>query len=144
MLRIAQNLTVPGADGRLIGKYNVFITNLPPNPSSSQGDRKAQYKQYLLDALDKKKTDLEKFKGKKVLVYLAVYLRRKRFETNDVDNFIKVILDALKVYIGDDKDVVSILTDKKILEGYPAQDLDFIEQVLLVITDPAAKSDLFK
>ena len=41
-----------------------------------------------------------------------------------------------------DKNVVYV--DKKLLENYPEQDLDFIKQILLVVTDPKAKIDIMK
>lgn len=50
----------------------------------------------------------------------------------------------MKIYTGDDKHVVSVYVDKKQLIGYEDADYDFIEQVLLVITDPNAKADLLK
>lgn len=142
ILRIATNLSVEEENGTRVGKYNTFMTNLTPNPKSSQGNMKTKYKDYLINQLKSKEADLKKFYGKKILIYLAIYLREKRFETNDVDNFIKAILDAIKVYVGDDRHVVSVIADKKCLEGYPAEDFDFIEQILLVITDPEAKKDI--
>lgn len=142
--RIASNLTVTGEDGLKRGKYNLFMTNLTPNPKSSQGNMKAKYSAYLIKKLQSRAVDLKRFYDKKVLIYLAIYLRKERFETNDVDNFIKVTLDAIKTYTGDDRNVVSVIAEKKILEGYPVQDLDFIEQILLVITDPEAKADIMK
>ena len=32
----------------------------------------------------------------------------------------------------------------ELLEGYPEEDLDFVEQVLLVVADPEAKKDIFR
>lgn len=87
--KIATNLTVKCEDGLLRGKYNLFMTNLPPNPKSSQGNMKTDYMKHIKGYLHKKEVDLKKFYDKQIIVYLAIYLRPERFETNDVDNFIK-------------------------------------------------------
>ena len=142
MQKILRNLTKPDEKGILRGKYNCIITNLIPNPKSSQGNLKTKYQKYLIKELKSKEKNLKKFYNKQVLVYLIIYLRKERFETHDVDNFTKAILDALKVYIGDDRNVISLIVDKKPLEGYAPIDLDFVEQVVLVVTDPEAKKDI--
>jgi len=144
MQRITSNLLKKNENGKLIGKYNFFIVNLTPNPKSSQGKWKSAYKKFLIDKLKKSKEDLEKFKGKKVFVYVCVYLRKQKMQRNDVDNFLKAILDSLIPYIGDDVNNVSVHIDKKELEGYSKEDLDFIEQIFIVVTDPAAKKDIFR
>lgn len=143
MERIAKNLSEVREDGVMIGKYGAFMTSLPPKPRSSQGKRRKDFRRYLIDSLKEHEQNLQKFKDKKVLIYIAVYLRKERFETNDTDNFIKAIIDAVKVYIGDDKNVLSILTEKRCLDGYPVLDLDFLEQTLLVIVEPEARKDIF-
>ena len=144
MQRIASNLTVDNEEGQRIGKYNFFITNLSPNPKSSQGRHKVAYREALVSKLQKRKDELLKFKDKKVLVYVGIYLRKKRFKTHDVDNFLKAIIDALKPFVGDDSKIVSILADKKELENYPTEDLDFLEQIFIVVTDPSARADILK
>ncbi|MDP4012022.1 MAG: RusA family crossover junction endodeoxyribonuclease [Candidatus Nanoarchaeia archaeon] len=142
MLNIAQSFTRKNDKGQIVSKYNMFMTNLSPNPRSSQGLKKQKYKKYLINHLNKNKEALLKFKDKEVLVYIAVYLRPKKAETQDIDNFSKVILDALKEFIGDDSKVNTLIMKKYKLENYPKEDLSFLEQVVILVTDPKASSTL--
>lgn len=144
MNKIAINLSKLDEQGNRIGKYEVFSINLNPNPKSSQGAQKTKYRKRLVRELERKKKDLEKFRDKKILLYIAIYLREKRFKTWDVDNFVKAIMDALKEYVGDDSKVVTLIAEKKKLGPYPAADMDFLEQIFIVVTDPRAKADIFK
>jgi len=144
MLKIGMNLSRENERGERVGKYNLFLTNLSPNPKSSQGKSKREYKEALISKLKKRSAELEKFKDKKILLYVAIYLRKERFESNDVDNFLKAIIDAIKEYTGDDSSVVSVLAVKKLLENYPEEDLDFLEQIFIAITDPQAGSDILR
>ena len=144
MQKLKSNLSRVNDGGQRVCKYNCFITNLPPNPKSSQGKMKVRYKKHLITCLKKNSKDLEKFKNKDVFVYIVIYLRPEKYNTYDVDNFLKAIIDSLKDFIGDDNKVVSILADKLRLENYPKEDLDFFEQVLLVVTNPRARLDILK
>ena len=144
MQKIAFNLSEENDIGQRIGKYETFITNLPPIPKSSQGKKKTSYKNHLIKHLEKNSDKLNRFKDKDVLIYVAIYLRPKKFKTHDVDNFLKAIIDSLKGFIGDDNKVVSIFADKFQLINYPKEDFDFLEQVLIVITDPKARSEILK
>ncbi len=146
--KIAMNLTKPYDDGKRIGKYHIFMTTISPNPKSSQGALKSFYKEAIIENLKKKEEFFmqfnKQFNKKEILLYVAVYLRKDRYEKNDVDNFIKVIVDSLKPFIGDDSRIVSILAEKKLLGNYPKEDYDFLEQVFILIADPDAKKDIFK
>ena len=142
--RIANNLTKKNEDGEEVGKYDLFIKTLSPSPKSSQGKLKTFYKALLISKLERHKDELLKFKDKEVLIYIAMYFRKEKYKTRDVDNHLKAIIDATKTFIGDDSKAVLVFGEKKLLEGYPEEDMDFLEQVLLVITDPAAKADILK
>ncbi len=142
MLKVASNLTKKDEQGQRVGKYDVYITNLPPNPKSSQGNMKTKYKRNIISCLEKKKEGLEKFKDKEIFVYVAIYLRPERYKTHDIDNFLKAIIDSLKEYTGDDSKVVCILADKYQLEDYPKEDLDFLEQAFIVVADPKARREI--
>ena len=144
MDRITFNLTKEGPAGKRMSKYDAYAINLSANPKSSQGKQKSEYKKIIISQLEKGRSALEKFKGREILVYIAVYIRKERYDTNDVDNFVKTIIDALKPYVGDDSKVVVIIAEKKLIGDYPIEDLDFLEQVLLVVTVPEAKIDLLK
>ena len=54
IFKITSNLTQENDKGQRIGKYDFFITNLPPTPTSSQGKKKARYKKHLINYLKKK------------------------------------------------------------------------------------------
>lgn len=141
---IAKSTSRIDALGRMVGKYNIFIGTLPPKPKSSQGTERAIYKERLIKVLREKEQDLLKFKDREIFIYIAVYLRPRKFKRYDTDNFPKAIVDAVKVFTGDDNKAISVFTDKIQLENYPQPDLDFLEQVLLVVADPAAKLDVIK
>lgn len=147
MQKFAIGLSNVNDKGQYIGKYELIMTNLPANPKSSKSS-KSEYTAFIKEHLKKKGTDKEiaiKFNNKKVLVYIAVYLRKSRCDKgNDVDNFAKNILDSIKEYLGDDSQVDALIVEKKPLVGYPEEDLDFIEQAVVAITNPEAKSDIFK
>jgi Holliday junction resolvase RusA-like endonuclease len=145
MYKISLNLTREGSNGKRIGNYRLVVINLPANPKSSQKPKmRARYKKILIEQMLCHKNELVKFKGLKILVYIAIYLRIEKFESYDVDNFLKAIIDALKEYTGDDRDVVSVLAVKKNLEGYPENLYDFIEQTVVAVTTPDALSDISK
>ena len=42
-------------------------------------------------------------------------------------------------FIGDDKNILSIIAEKKILDNYPKEDLDFLEQIFITIIEPPLK-----
>lgn len=143
MTKIAFNLSKPSPQG-YVGKYNFLSFNFDVNPKSSQGRKVSSYKESLAIELKKHASGMVPFKDKKLLLYVCVYLRKERFEKDDTDNFIKVIQDSLVPYVGDDKNIVSVIAEKKQLENYPDEDMDFLEKVVVLITDPAAKSDILK
>lgn len=143
MHKILLNLTKVNDVGQRVGKYNIFMTNLQPNPKSSQGKMKTTYKDNLIERFEKSREKLEKFRDKEVFVYIAIFLRPKRYDSHDLDNFLKAIIDSLNEFIGDDSKVVSILTDKIKLIDYPKEDFDFLEQAFIVIGDNLeARSDI--
>lgn len=144
MWKISLNLSEDDGTGRRIGKYNCFMTNLPPKPKSSQGSSKTKYKKHLLSYLKRNEDDLKKFKDKEIFVYIALFLREKKFNKYDVDNFAKAIIDSLKDYTGDDNKVTSVYIEKFKLENYPVKDLDFLEQAVILIADPKARQDILK
>ncbi len=143
-LKIAYNLSEPDGTGFRKSKYNVFSFNLQANPKSSFGRSKQKYKAILLSEINRHSVELSKFKSKEVLVYMCIYLRPEKYRKNDVDNFVKIILDSLKEYIGDDRNVLCVIAEKKKLENYPDEDMDFLEQIVIYITDPSAKKDILK
>jgi len=144
---IGKNLCKVNEKGQYIGKYsNLFLVNLPANPKSSK-QSKQEYSSFVREIVKKKKWDktIAKFYDKRVLIYICVYLRKSRCDKgNDVDNFAKTILDSIKEYLGDDSQVDTLIVEKKALIGYHEEDLDFLEQVIIAITDPEAKVDIFK
>ena len=145
MVKISFNLTREGPNGRRIGNYLLEIINLPANPKSSQNPKmRSQYKKVLIEQMERHRNGLIKFKDKKVLVYVAIYLRKEKFQKYDVDNFLKAIIDALQEYIGNDRDVELIIAEKKSLEGYPVEAYDFLEQIVVAVTTPNARSDILK
>ena len=147
MEKIAINLCKQNEKGQYVGKYsNFYMINLPANPKSSKSS-KQEYSSYIKEFIVKKGDDkkIAEFRGKRVLVYICVYLRKSRYEKgNDVDNFAKNVLDSLKEYLGDDSQVDNLIIEKKLLPNYPEEDLDFLEQVIVAITDPEAKVDILK
>jgi hypothetical protein len=101
--------------------------------------------QLLRENFQRHKKDLEKFKEKEaLLLYVRIYLREGKFTQNDVDNYIKVLVDVLKEFVGDDSKFVSIYFDKVNLTGIEEIDADFFEQSLIFISTADAKEDLFK
>ncbi len=141
---IAKNLSKPNETGQLVGKYNLFVTTLQANPKSSQGSDKIAYKNRLINELEKNRNNLVKFKDKEVLLYVLIYLRKERYEKNDVDNFLKGIIDAFKPFIGDDSKITTLIAEKRKLGNYQEADLDFLEQIMIVLTDPQARGDILK
>jgi Holliday junction resolvase RusA-like endonuclease len=133
MYQTARKLDI--VDEKGIGKCNAFMVNLSPNPKSSQGRLKTEYKNALIEKLEKEKSKIIEFKDKKVKLHISIYLRKERFEKQDVDNFIKVIVDSLKPFIGDDKNIISVSAEKKELENYTQEDMDFLEQVVITIIE---------
>jgi hypothetical protein len=144
MKNIVMNLTEINKNGERKGKYKGFCTSIAPNPKSSQGSFKAKYQKALINELKKSKNELLKFKDEKTLLYVCIYLRLEKYEKYDLDNFLKAIVDSLKPFIGDDKNIVTLIAEKKILHGYHTADLDFLEQIFILITEPSAKADLLK
>lgn len=145
MLKIGKNLTYLDEEGNRRGRFNNWIGTLSPNPKPSELSR-SRYITLLRNHIMKKEydKDLLKFKNKDVLVYIVVYLGKKRYSSgNDVDNIAKPVLDALKLFIGDDAHVVTLIVEKKCLPDYPKEDLNFIEQVVACVTDTRAKAYLF-
>ena len=105
MNNIALNLTNINEKGERIAKYDLWMKNLPANPKTSKGARR-KYISYLKEYLEKEHEveDLAKFINKEKFVYLIIYLGDKRYNSgNDSDNFAKTVLDALKLFIGDDE-----------------------------------------
>ena len=76
---------------------------------------------------------------------LCFYLRKKNYESSDLDNYAELILDVLKLYSGDDSQITTLLLDKKMLyNNYDKSDLDFLENTLMVVTEEKAKQDFLK
>jgi Holliday junction resolvase RusA-like endonuclease len=133
----------------ILKNLNLFSTLQPkPRPFQKRGGKRNKnwrnkYKEYLSEDISKNEKDLKKFKNKKVLLYLCFYLRKRNFEQSDIDNYVELIMDALKCYIGDDKNVVNLIVDKKMLyEEYDPSDLDFLENTLVLVSEPLAKKDI--
>lgn len=138
-------------DGEIVGKRDIFCSSCPITPKAfgNMKPKKVKKKKVYIKLLDnfflKHIKDLEKFKVKKeLLVYVCFYLRESKFINNDLDNYIKALLDILKKFIGDDKKIVSLLVEKKGLMGIENIDADFFEQSIIFISTPDAKEDLFK
>jgi len=148
MMQISFNVSKVNAKGQRVGKYrDSYITNLPANPKSGQGRESSKYQERIISNIKESQKNVEilaKHKGKEKLVYMCVYLRASRFENGqpDVDNVQKAVLDALKIFIGDDKENTLVIAEKKKLPNYPDADMDFLEQVIVVVTEPAAKVDI--
>ena len=143
---LTKNLTTTNEEGKLVGKYNIVMFNLQNKPKTLQrrGKNRSEYKKILIKEMKKRENDLLKFKDTFVLVYLCFYLRKEKFMTTDLDNYSKTVIDALKEFIGDDSKIVSLILEKKELGSYPKEDMDFVEQALLVLTDPKARTDIIR
>ena len=132
------------------GKYQTWTKTIEPNPKTlqrkgGQSNIRKKYREILEEYFKKEKDELGKFKDKKLLVYLCFYLRKDRFEKSDVDNYIKWFIDSFKEYIGDDKQIATLIAEKKQLDdNYEEADLDFLETTLVYITEHRARSDLLK
>lgn len=148
MSQLVHNLSKLNDKGQRVGKYKeASVINFPANPKSGQGSGGTEYKERLIAHIKSEKYEkqLAVFKNEEKLVYVCVYLREKRFQQgNDVDNFLKPVLDALKVFIGDDTKNVLVIAEKKRLPNYPEADMDFLEQIVIVVTEPAARADILK
>lgn len=137
--------------GKFVLKRETFITSLSPRPKPfgnmkrSKITSKKVYENNLREHFLKSKDKLNKFiKIPEILVYICFYLGEKKFDSSDLDNYIGVILDVLKEFVGDDKKIVSLYLDKKKIVNAPIEDIDFFEQSLIFISTPDAKKDLFK
>jgi len=138
-------------EGQLIGKRKVHCGSIPIRPKTfgnrkiKKSEKKRRYLKNLQEYFTKNKKDLEKFQEEKeLLVYICFYLRERSYYQNDLDNYIKVMLDALKKFIGDDNKIVCLIVEKKGIIGAEEIDLDFFEQSLMFISTPDAKQDLFQ
>jgi len=131
-------------NGQPIAKYEAWACVVPPKPKSLQASSVSKYKKNLTEFFETQKDKLQKFKDLNLLIYLCVYLRKERFDT-DVDNLAKPILDSLKPYFGDDKKVHTLIVEKKQLyDNYDPTDLDFIENSLVIILDSMVRNDIVK
>ena len=138
--RILDKLSYPDEKGFLKAKYLIEIMSVSPKPKTQQSKSATKYKKLLKEEMKKREKNLAKFKDKKLLVYICIYLRKERYEQSDVDNFIKLLIDGLKEYFGDDNKVQTVIAEKKMLdEQYEDEDLDFLECSLVVITDFKAR-----
>ena len=139
--RFINKLSYTDEGGCLKAKYLVEIMLVSPKPKTQQSKSSPKYKKLIKEQIEKRKKNLAKFKNKKLLVYICVYLRKERYEQSDVDNFTKPIIDGMKEYFGDDNIVQTVIVEKKMLdEQYDEKDLDFLECSLVVITEYGAKS----
>ena len=107
-------------DGKIVGKRNIYLSSIPIKPKpfgnlkGKSSKQKEKYKNYFREHFKKKGEELEKLKKEKhLLVYLCFYLREKKFLKSDIDNYIKVIIDVLSEFIGDDSKIVSLIVEKK-------------------------------
>lgn len=137
--------------GNLIGKRQIYVSSIPIKPKPfgnlkrNNSKQKEKYKNYFKEHFKKKGEELEKLKKEEnLLVYLCFYLRERKFLKTDVDNYVKVIIDALSDFIGDDNKIVSLIVEKKGLINIDPKDADFFEQTLIFVSTPDAKEDLFK
>jgi len=152
IIRIRDSVSYIGKEGNLLGKYNMFMFTLSPKPKTLQrkgGNEQSKqrniYKDYITEEFKKNRDALEKFKGLKIFVYLCFYLRKKKFEGTDLDNYPKLILDCLKPFSGDDSQIITLLLEKKQLYvDYHKADLDFIENTLIIVAEENARKDIFK
>ena len=138
--KIMDKFSYTDKNGFLKGKYLIEIMSVSPKPKTQQSKSVSKYKKLLKEELIKRRNNLAKFKNKKLLIYICIYLRKERYEQSDVDNFIKPLIDGLKEYFGDDNKVQTVIAEKKQLdERYDEQDFDFLECSLVAITDFKAR-----
>lgn len=150
--KITKNVSYEDKNGSLKSKYNLWLSTLSPKPKTLQrkGDKRQTqqrniYKNLFQEEFEKNKQDLEKFKRKGLFVYLCFYLRDRKYKTTDLDNYPKLILDALKPYIGDDSQITTLLLEKKQLyKDYNNSDLDFVENSLIIVAEENAKQDIIE
>lgn len=141
--KILDKLSYTDEDGNLKAKYLTEIMTVSPKPKTQQSKSASKYKQFIKEQMKKRKMNLAKFKDKKLLVYICVYLRKERYEQADADNFAKPIIDGMKEFFGDDNQIQTIITKKKMLdEKYDKEDLDFLEGSLVMITDISAEEKI--
>jgi len=141
--KIIRKISYIEGNNTLKSKCLAEITTVAPKPKTQQSHSISKYKQLLKDHFQKHQQSLSRFKDKKLLVYICIYLRKERYEQSDVDNFIKPIIDALKEYFGDDNKVEAIIAEKKqLFEEYHQEDLDFLESSLVAILDIKARKNL--
>lgn len=141
--KILDKLSYTDEKGNLKAKYLTEVMTVSPKPKTQQSKSASKYKQLIREQMEKRKTNLAKFKDKKLLVFICVYLRKERYEQSDVDNFAKPIIDGMKEYFGDDNKVQTVIIKKKMLdEKYDKEDLDFLEGSLIMITDINAEETI--
>jgi len=148
MMKIVEQTSINNGTKFPKGKYLTWMKSIEPNPKTlqrrgGQSEQRKAYKETLEEYFKKSEKELEKFKDKKLLVYLCFYLRKERFETSDVDNYVKWFIDTFKEYIGDDKQVETLIAEKKQLyDDYSKEDLDFLETTIVYITEHSAIEDI--
>jgi len=119
-----------------------FSVNMMPKSHNSMN---AKDRQNLDNCIRPRAERLAVFKNLDKLVFICFFLSKKRFSDADVDNLAKPIMDGLKHYFGDDNRVTVLITEKRMLsEQYPKDDLDFLENSLVVITDAMVRDDIIR
>lgn len=128
--------------GVLRCKCELYSFMIPMRPMSVQS--KGNHCDALNVFIKTKAPRLGLFKNLQKLVYICAFLGKKRIGT-DVDNMAGDILDAMKIYFGDDKGVTSLIIEKVMLnENYPENDLNYLENHLVIISDAMVRNDIIK
>lgn len=155
LIRFRDNIpSYKDEEGIKRSKCEISSFSIPIKPKSFYSPSKKKYEEYIHAYLKPKAQQLAKFKDLEILVYICVYLskRKDRYPVIDVDNIAKPILDAMKPYFGDDKEtsngdrkVKVLIVEKKMLDAtYPEDDLDYLENSVVVITDAMVRNDIVK
>lgn len=135
-------------DGNYIGKCSIVLFNVPISPKtlqrkSGQKELVKKYKECLRREFEKSKDELGRLRNKEVLLYLIAYLDKKHYESYDVDNIPKRFCDVLKEFIGDDRYIQILISEKKMVEVPKSANSDQYEQFLVLVTEAMYKDYLF-
>jgi Holliday junction resolvase RusA-like endonuclease len=104
--------------------YQFGLTEIVPSKQDSrEGEKVSTFRSLVEKTITPEIMNLKIFPSKKEIVVFAIqfFLREKDYQTRDVDNISKTILDCLKgkLYI-DDVQVRTLLISKKIYSRVPS------------------------
>lgn len=123
-----------------------YIPTIPRTLQKSgrkkQKERIDKYKAYLRKEFEKNKKILEIIKDKKILLYLISYLDKNHYKKYDVDNLPRHFCNVLKEFIGDDRNIQILISEKKEVDTKNIQS-NLCEQFLVFIAHESFKEYLF-